>query len=144
MDDIEPTADRGTDATLQTYRESLGLGLYELARLAGTTPERLADMETGTIEPDGTLLELLDDRRMTLIGEVRSFLAEEQRMRQAGETDPAAGGWTFDLYQAQTAYEQADPPTRITEYQAWNQAYRIIGLLMRALGYEVSYRHTTN
>jgi transcriptional regulator with XRE-family HTH domain len=130
-----------TDATLQTYRESLGLNQTELAGLLGITASRLADVEDGVIQPDNEILDFMQDRRMTLIEEIQSFLAEEQRMRQAGETDPKTGQWTFDLYHSQLEYEAANPPTHISEYQTWNQAYRIIGLLMQALGYEINYRY---
>lgn len=130
-----------TDATLQVCRESISLNQSGLAALLGITTGRLADMENGVIQTDNGILEFLNDRRLELIEEIQSFLAEEQRMRQTGEANPSTGQWAFDLYRNQPEYEAADPPTHITEYQTWNHVYRIIGLLMEALGYKVKYTY---
>lgn len=47
---------------------------------------------------------------------------------------------TKPLYRGSTGFAAANQPTRITDWRTWNQAYLIIGLLMEALGYDITYR----
>ncbi|MBB2954944.1 hypothetical protein FHX77_000324 [Bifidobacterium commune] len=63
--------------------------------------------------------------------------------RRNRESDPETGGWDFTLYRDLTTFAAADQPTHITDWRTWNQAYLIIGLLMQALGYVITYRYAT-
>lgn len=133
----------GTDMTAEAYRLSLGLPVETLADLLGADVNRVLDWEQGDEPVPEETMVWLGERRAELIDEIRSFMADEQEMRKSGESDPETGGWDFTLYQDAAGFKAANQPTHITDWRTWNQAYLIIGLLMEALGYDITYRYTT-
>ncbi|MDF7663814.1 hypothetical protein PT282_03920 [Bifidobacterium sp. ESL0763] len=141
MNDNTITND-GSDMTAKTYRLSLGLPVDALAtRLDMTASQILGWEREGGTAPDDAMARL-GEQRAGLIDEIRSFMADEQEMRRNGESDPETGGWDFTLYRDSAGFAAADQPTHITDWRIWNQAYLIIGLLMEALGYDITYRRT--
>lgn len=133
--------DTDIDMTAEAYRLSLGLLVESLAEQLGVDTSRVLAWEHGNGPVPEKAVAWLEERRAELIDEVRSFMADEQEMRKAGESDPETGGWDFTLYQDEAGFTAASLPTRITDWRTWNQAYLIIGLLMEALGYDITYRH---
>lgn len=129
-----------TDMTAEAYRLSLGLPTEALANGLGVDASRVLGWEVGDGPVPDEAMAWLGERRLELIGEVRSFMADEQEMRRNGESDPETGGWDFTLYRDAVGFAAANQPTHITDWRTWNQAYLIIGLLMEALGYDITYR----
>lgn len=132
--------DTDTDMTAEAYRLSIGLPVESLADQLGADVNRVLDWEAGNGPVPEDALAWLGERRAELIDEIRSFMADEQEMRRNGESDPETGGWDFTLYRGADGFAAADQPTHITDWRTWNHAYLVIGLLMEALGYAITYR----
>ncbi|MCT6836108.1 MAG: hypothetical protein M3036_00450 [Bifidobacteriales bacterium] len=139
-DNPDTDTDTGTDMTAEAYRLSLGLPFGALADQLGVDVNRVLAWEHGNETVPEETMAWLGERRAELIDEIHSFMADEQEMRRNGESDPETGGWDFTLYQDEAGFAAANQPTHITDWRTWNQAYLIIGLLMEALGYDISYR----
>lgn len=133
--------DTGIDMTAEAYRLSLGLPAGSLAEQLGMDTSLVLAWEQGNEPVPEKIMTWMEERRAELIDEIRSFMADEQEMRRNGESDPETGGWDFTLYQDEAGFTAANLPTRIADWRTWNQAYLIIGLLMEALGYDITYRH---